>query len=315
MHQRARIANRAVHSRSAHVNGILVFVAQVANAATPLVLAALGGVLSERSGVATLSLEGYLLVGAFGAAVAALATGSALAAVLAAMLAGALLAALFAWSTVILRAHAIIAGVAVNLFAAAVTRVALKVLYDSASNSPPLLERPSTGGSVAWVAMRDAFSSAPVLLAPLVLLGAHILVRDTVFGLRLSAAGEHPEALRAQGVSVCATRFAALVAGGAVAALGGAQLTLHQHEFVTFMSGGRGFLALAAVILGRWTPLGAAKWALAIGALSALESTLGASVGAGSGVSTALLQATPFLLTLLAVVGLVGRARPPAALE
>lgn len=91
------------------------------------------------------------------------------------------------------------------------------------------------------MALRDAFSSAPVWIAPFALLATHVLLRDSVFGLRLAAAGEHPEAVRAQGISLESTRFAALVLGGAIAALGGAQLTLHQHEFVAFMSGGRDF--------------------------------------------------------------------------
>lgn len=296
------------------MNGLLVFLAQVITAAVPLVLAASGGVLSERAGVATIALEGYLLAGAFGAAVGALATGSATVAVLSAMALGAALGAVFAWATVTLRANAVVTGVAVNLLAAAGTRVALKVLYDSASNSPPLLEGTARTGSLGSVALREALTTPPVWLCPLVVVGVHVLLTRSVFGLRVTACGEHPEAARSQGVNVHRVRWGALVLGGALAALGGAQLTLHQHEFVAFMSGGRGFLALAAVILGRWRALGAAQWAVAIGALAALEATLPAVLGNHVPVPSAVLQAVPFALTLVAVVGLVGRSRAPAAL-
>ncbi len=296
------------------MNSLLVFVSQVIAAAVPLVLAACGGVLSERAGVATIALEGYLLAGAFGAAVAALATGSAVAAVSAAAILGALFGALFAWATVTLRANAIVTGVAINLLAAAGTRVALKVLYDSASNSPPLLESIAHRGSVGSVALRDVLSAPPVWLCPFVVILVHQILTRTVFGLRVTACGEHPDAARSLGVNVGRVRWTALVLSGGIAALGGAQLTLHQHEFVAYMSGGRGFLALAAVILGRWRPWGAARWAVVIGTLAALEATLPAVLGGHAMVPPAVLQAVPFALTLAAVVGLAGGSRAPAAL-
>lgn len=305
---------------------VLVFIAQVLLASAPLVLSAVGGVISERSGVATIGLEAYLLVGAFAAAVTALASGSTSLALVSAVTAGALFGALFAWCTLGLRANSIVAGVAINLFAAAATRTALKVLYGSASNSPPLSVHTlvaqshtvhsgagflPTQLSAGLSALEDALGSPVVLLAPAVVFSLHLILSRSVFGLRLTAAGEHPEAARSQGVEVTHTRALALTIGGAVAALGGAQLSLHQGEFVAFMSNGRGFLALAAVILGRWRPIGAALWALAIGALSALEATLAGRVN----LPPALLQALPYALTLAAVTGRWGRTRAPAALE
>lgn len=306
------------------MNGLLVFLSQVVSAALPVALAALGGVWSERAGVATIALEGYVLAGAFGAAVAALATGSAWVAAMAAMALGALLGWLFATATVRLRANAIVAGVAVNLLAAAGTRVALKVLYDSASNSPPLPLGASSGGSVGVAALRELAASPALWIAPLLGLASHVALARSVFGLRVTACGENPSAARSLGVSVERVRTQALVLGAAIAALGGAQLTLHQREFVAYMSGGRGFLALAAVILGRWTPRGALVWAVAIGALSALETTLAgddtmvpraALALLSPAAFRALVQALPFGLTLLAVMGRLGRARPPAALS
>lgn len=289
---------------------LLVFIAQALTASAPLCLAALGGVLSERSGVATISLEAYLLGGAFAAAAAALASGSLVVALIAAVALGAALGGVFAWSTISLRANAIVAGVAVNLLAAAGTRVALKVLYDSASNSPTLPIARAAGGQIGAAALMEALRAPAVLLVPFAAWGLHFALRETVFGLRVTACGEHPDAARTAGVRVERVRAGALVAGGAVAALGGAQLALFQHEFVAYMSGGRGFLALAAVILGRWRPLRATAWAIAIGALQALEATLASRPNAPH----ALLQAMPFALTLLAVAGRWGRARAPAAL-
>jgi len=307
------------------MSGLLVFLAQTLSAALPLCLAALGGVLSERSGVATITLEGYLLGGAFGAAVTALATSSSLAASFAGMLSGALLGGLFAWSAVVLRAHAIVAGVAVNLFAAAATRVALKVLYDSASNSPALpLGRVSVPTSLTGAAFRALLLSPPLWLAPGVLAATVWLLDRSVLGLRVTACGEHPSAARSVGVPVERVRVQAVVLGGMVAGLGGAHLALQQREFVAFMSGGRGFLALAAVILGRWEPLRATAWALTIGALTALEVTLAGNDArvpravqalASPAAFRAIVQALPFALTLAAVAGRFGRARAPAALE
>jgi ABC-type uncharacterized transport system permease subunit len=292
------------------VQTLLVYLAQTLTASAPLCLAALGGVISERSGVATISLEAYLLGGAFAAAAVALATASLPLALLGAVALGAALGGVFAWSTISLRANAIVAGVAVNLLAAAGTRVALKVLYDSAANSPALPIGRASSASIGAAALSEALRAPAVLLTPLVAWALHVTLRDTVFGMRVTACGENPDAARSLGVSVPRVRAAALVLGGAVAALGGAQLALFQHEFVAYMSGGRGFLALAAVILGRWRPLRAVGWAVGIGALQALEATLSSRAG----VPHALLQAMPFALTLLAVAGPWGRARAPAAL-
>ena len=292
------------------MNALLVFLAQCLSATTPLLLAALGGTLSERAGVATIALEGYLLVGALAAAVGALSTGSAAGACLASLLVGALFGALFAFATVTLRAHAIVAGVAINLLAGASTRVAIKVLYDSSSNSPPLLTRASRAGSLGTVALLEALSQPVTYLALVATALVWIVMRRTPLGLRIEAAGEHPEALAARGVSVARVRWIALVTAGALAGLGGGHLALSQHEFVAYMSAGRGFLALAAVILGGWKPARVALASLAIGALFALETSLAGRAGAPAW----LLQSLPFVLTLVAVVGAVGRSRPPRAL-
>lgn len=292
------------------MSAFLVFLAQTLTGAAPLVFAALAGVLSERSGVATIALEGYLLAGAFAAVAVALGTHSTVLALLVAAVTGAAMGALFAACAVRLRAHAIVSGVAVNLFAAAATRVALTLLYDSASNSPSLPVTAHRGASAGLLALRDALTQPLVWLCPVAVWAVHTLLAETVLGLRISAVGEHPVAASTVGISVPRVRTAALTLGGVLGALGGAQLGLHQGQFLAYMSGGRGFLALAAVILGRWQPQRAAVWALGLGALGALEASLEGVVP----VPSAVLQAMPFALTLLAVSGRLGRARAPAAL-
>ena len=289
---------------------LVVFMAQTVSASVPIVFAALAGTVSERSGVATISLEGYLLGGAFGAAVAGVATGSVAAALVLGALCGAVLGALFAVGTVTLRADAIVVGVAINLLAAAGSRVALKVLYDSASNSPPLLTHASREGSVVVVMLFEALSEPTSWLAPVCVACVVVMLRQSTFGLHLRAAGEHPEACRAQGLSIARIRWSALILGGALGGIGGVHLALTQHEFVAYMSAGRGFLAMAAVILGGWRPLRVSAAAVAIGMTTALDATLAGHVP----FPTVVLQAIPFVGTLIAVVGLVGRTRPPRTL-
>ncbi len=291
------------------MRSLVIFLSQTITASVPIAFAALGGTVSERAGIGTLALEGYLLAGAFGATVAALATGSSAAALALAAVAGLVLAAIFAWSTVTMRANAIVAGVAVNLLAAVGTRIALRVLYDSASNSPPLTIRAARVGSVARVALIEAVTQPAAWLLPIAIVGVHLVFARTVFGLRVTAAGEHPDAVRSQGLSVEGLRWRAVLLGGVLAALGGAHLALNQHEFVAYMSAGRGFLGLAAVIIGGWRPIPVVCAAVGIGALSALEASLAGRVPFPS----AVLQAMPYAVTLVAVVGVVRRSRPPRA--
>ena len=139
---------------------------------------------------------------------------------------------------------------------------------------------------------------------------SHWAVKNTRFGLRLRAVGEHPKAAESLGISVLGTRFAGILISGAFAGLGGAWLALAQHQFTDGMSGGRGYIALAAVILGRWSALGAAGAALFFGLAEALQIILQAY---GVRVPTQFVQMLPYLMTLAAVAGVVGRSRPPAA--
>jgi simple sugar transport system permease protein len=263
----------------------------------PYLLCALGGTLSERGGVTNIALEGTLLVGAFGAVAGAHATGSAPLALAAGVGAGVALQALYALAVVHFRADQIVAGVAVNLLATGATRFFLRLWFGSSSNSPREAALPPA-------------STLAVLVVAL-LAAAHLILFHTRFGLRLRACGEAPAAAATAGVRVARVRTAGVLWAGALGGLAGVWLVSLQHQFVDLMSGGRGFIAIAAMIFGRWRPFGAALACLLFGAAEAAQIGLQT---AGIGAPPALTQTLPYVLTMIALAGAIGRARPPAAL-
>lgn len=262
----------------------IAFVLQVLRITVPYVLAALGGTLSERSGVFNLALEGMLLAGAFGGTVGAYFGGSEGLAVVCGVLSGFLVAGLYALLVVHYHADQIVCGVALNLLVMGLTRYGLKVVFHSASSSPTI---PGFGGP--WSA------SIFVGLSALAVLCTHVLVTHTVYGLRLRAVGEHPAAATSLGVSVPWTRATAVLMSGALAGLGGAWLALDTHGFVDRMSGGRGYLALAAMIFGAWRPLAVAAACLLFGFADALQLNLQTTTTW----PREFIQILPYVITLL----------------
>ena len=280
--------------------------------ATPLTLAALGGLFSERSGVVNIALEGMLLNGAFAAVVATHFSGNPWVGVLAAVLVGLLTALIHAVVTVTFKADHIVSGVAVNLLALGATQFTCWVVYGNSGNSDrvlglspwniPYVERVPILGQIL------SGHSPLVYVAILLVLLAHFLLFRTVFGLRLRAVGEHPLVADTMGVKVILMRYCGVLMSGVLAGLGGAFLSLNTHYFVKNMSGGRGFIALAAMIFGKWTPFGAAGACLLFGFLEALQMFL-----QGGGVPTQFIQMIPYLATMVVLASAVGRATPPAA--
>ncbi len=264
----------------------------------PYVLAALGGVVGERAGVIQLGLEGMLLGGAFAATVGAEHAGI-VGGLAAGALGGMAFAAVYAFAALRGRADQVIAGVALNLLAIGLTRYLLKLIYHSASNSPHVVGFDTS-------AETGAFLGATVLAA----LALQVWMARTPGGLRLRAVGEHPDAADSLGVPVLRLRAAAVVTTGLFAGLGGAWLALDNHGFVDRMSGGRGYIAVAAVIFGRWSPLGAAAACLFFGFADALSLRLQSA----QGFPRELTQMLPYVLTIVAVAGMVGRSRAPRAL-
>jgi simple sugar transport system permease protein len=275
------------------------FIVEVLRISGPYALAALAGAFSEIGGVVNIALEGTLLAGALASVVATYATGSPWLGVLAGMAAGVLASAIHAWASLENGVDQIVSGLAVNLLAIGVTRFVLKLVFHSSSNSSRV------AGIAPWGPL-DPF----IVLTLAIAAASHWLIYRTRFGLRLRAVGEHPHAAESLGIRVLAMRWKALLIAGALAGLGGAWLALDQHQFTDGMSGGRGYIALAAVIFGHWTPLGAAGAALFFGAAEALQITLQTH---GVRIPNQFIQMLPYVLTLGVVAGLMGRARPPAA--
>ena len=286
--------------------------------AAPIALAAMGGTMTERSGVTNIALEGSMLVGAFFGVVAADRSHNIWIALAVALLAGALLAALHAFASITLRADQIVSGMALNILALGLTTYLDYQMYGTTGTPADLVELPNvrlsflTGVPYVGDAIGDQNSLVWVALILVALL--QLFLFRTVLGLRWRAVGEHPRAAETVGINVRRIRYAAVLTSGVLAALGGAYLSLGvAHSFTDGMTAGRGFIGLAAMIFGRWTPIGALVASLIFGYGNALTTSLqGATIG-DTRVPVQLLGTLPYLLTILAVAGFVGRSRPPAA--
>jgi simple sugar transport system permease protein len=288
----------------------LLFLAAAVRISVPYALAAMGAAISERGGVICIALEGIMLAGALGYTVGAYWTGNAWAGVGVALLVGAAMAWLHAEATVRFRADQITSGLGLNLLAAGLTRLVLVQVFHSSSNSSRVVGLPQWDIPLlsGLPGVGTLFGSPLVLVTiALVFLVQRLLFRS-VFGLRLRATGERPEASATLGLSVTRIRFAGVLLCGLLAGLAGAYLASEQHSFTDGMTGGRGYIALAAMIVGKWNPVGAAAACLLFGAAEALQIRL-----QGSGFPSELLQALPYVVTMLVLAGFIGRAVAPRA--
>jgi simple sugar transport system permease protein len=285
----------------------IAFLLQTLRIAVPYLLAAAGGVLSERVGVIALGLEGLMLSGAFGAALGAYYGDSAWVGLAGALAAGAVMTTILAVATLRFRANQVVVGVAINLIVVAGTRYFLRLIFDSSSNSPRVA---GFGGEGVSNAMLASFTNPVVWIGLVTLPALGWVLYRTPFGLRVRAIGEKPEAAASLGVNVMRLRVLGLYIAGAMAALGGAYLALDQHQFTDGMTAGRGFIALAAVIFGRWQPVRVAVACLLFAAAETLQIQLqGAQL-----VPSQFVEMIPYVLTIIALAGLVGRSTAPAAL-
>jgi simple sugar transport system permease protein len=281
--------------------------------ATPLLLAGLGGLVSERAGVVNLALEGMMLMGAFFGAWGADKTGSWVGGVLIAVAAGMLLALVHAIFSVSLRSDQIVSGTALNFIALGLTGYLYVQLFGGQGTPPDLDAVPDITlpiGGVTFIGdalhKQNLLVWAALIAVPVVWL----VIFRTAGGLRLRSVGENPRAAETVGVRVLTTRYVAVIVSGGLAALGGAFLSIgFVHSFSPNMTAGKGFIALAALIFGRWKPMGVLGATLLFGASSAVAQRLPAF----SDQAATLFQALPYVLTLIAVAGLVGRSTPPAA--
>jgi simple sugar transport system permease protein len=265
--------------------------------ATPLIYAALGGVIGERAGVVNIGLEGMLAAGAFTAVAVSYRTQNPLLATLAGIASGAALGLLLGIAATRWRVDQIVAGTGLNLLALGGAAYALVLVFG----------RP--GASFVVPALGPSGEAALIVLALVAAAALDRILAMTRWGLHARAAGENPRVLDVAGINPLRIRVQALVLGGALAGLGGVFLSIGELDLYSDgMTAGRGFIALAAVIFGRWTPLGATAAALFFGFFEALEFTL-----QQSGVPSELMQALPYVAALAALAGFAGRVRAPAA--
>ncbi len=272
--------------------------ASMLRVSTPLIFAALGGMFAERSGVINIALEGMMLIGAFGAAVGTLVGHSPWFGAAAGMMAGIALAAIYGLFVIRLRADQIVAGTAINMLAMGLTPFLCKILYDVTGSTPA-------------IPIGERFRSAPLYLSWVLVVACWLWMRYTPTGLWVSFAGENPEALDAAGVRVHRVRWIAVLVSGALAGMGGATLSIFlSSSFSRNMTAGRGFMALAALIFGKWKPIPTALACLLFGFSDAVQIRL---QGVGS-IPVQFIQILPYLVTVLVLAGFVGRSRPPKAL-
>ena len=278
----------------------LAFFTQIIRIAVPYVLAALGGTITERSGVIDLALEAKLLFGAFAAAAVGHATDSAVAGIAAGIVAGMAVSALQILLALGLRANQVIIGIGLNLIALGGTRFLLQLIFNEGANSPPA---PSYG---------DAVIGNPLVWgAVIAAIAIPLAVDRTRWGLRLRAAGDRPASLEAVGVDPARPRLYAALVGGALSGAGGAQLSLVVGGFSADMSSGRGYIALAMVILSGWRPAFAALACVGVALAEAINIALQVT---GSSVPPELAPLLPYVLTFLMPLAYAARSRQPASL-
>ncbi|HET9499602.1 MAG TPA: ABC transporter permease [Marmoricola sp.] len=285
--------------------------------ATPLILGALAGVMCERAGVINIAIEGQFLAGAFLASVAASFIFDAFSGLVAAIVGGMLIGALLALFSIRYQVNQVVVGVVLVAFAAGITAFLTNQIPEGGKwkeylNQPPILDKIAIPGLSKIPLVGDAFFTQTVLVylmyAAIVLVP--VVLYQTRWGLRVRSVGEHPKAADTVGIKVNRVRWQAVLIGSGLAGLGGAYFTVGSSgSFTADISSGQGFIALAAVIMGRWHPVGATLAATFFGFMWNLQN----QVGLVGKVPPEFLGAAPYIATIIAVAGFVGRVRPPAA--
>lgn len=288
---------------------IIALIFSTIRLATPLIFAALGGMFSERSGVINIALEGLMLAGAFTGAVITYEAGNPYLGLLAGMIAGAVLAYIYALACIKFQADQVVSGMAINFLMIGLPAVISGAIYDS-SGSTPQIDKVNLLPEYF-----NRLSLAAILAFALVPVCWYVLYK-TPFGLRLRATGENPAAADAAGVKVIRLRYIAVVISGVLAAAGGAYLSIGQSSlFTRNMTAGRGYIALAALILAKWRPWQTLFACLFFGLTEALTIQLGnLKLPSGESVPIQFIQIIPYVLTIIVLAGFIGLSRAPKAL-
>ena len=279
-------------------------------AATPLIFAALGGLFSERSGVINIALEGLMLAGAFTAAVITYQTGNPYLVMILGIIAGGVLAFVYAVACLKFEADQVVAGMAINFLMIGLPALISGVLYDSTGSTPQIdkaFKLPMIGNQLSY---------ASILAFAIVPLTWYVLYR-TPFGLRLRATGENPQAADSAGVNVSKMRYLAVIISGLLAAAGGAYLSIGQSSlFTKQMTAGRGFIALAALILAKWKPVPVLIACLFFGLMEAVTIQIQGvfKMPSGEPIPIQFIEMIPYVLTIIVLAGFIGASRAPKAL-
>ena len=287
---------------------ILAILASSIRLSIPYVLAGLGGTYSERSGVVNIGLEGMMLTGAFTAVAVTNAIGSAWVGLLGAILVGMLLGLVHAVVCVTFKADQIVSGLALIVFAAGITVFCAWLLYNQTQIKAEAYLRVPVLHNIP--VFKELFSQIPplVFLTVAIVIASHFIIFKSVFGLRLRSVGEHPQAADTLGISVAKMRYTGVIISGALSGMAGAYLSLeHAHYFVKGISAGRGFIGLASMIFGKWTPFGTAGAGLLFGFGEAIKPYLPKVV------PSQFIDMIPYVLTILVLASAIGRATPPAS--
>ena len=285
---------------------------------TPMILAALGGMYSERSGVINIALEGIMLAGAFTAASVTVFTHSPWVGLIASAVAGLLVSLIHAVASINFKANQVVVGAAINILFLGVPALASGALFESTGSTPQLPREQTLPdwnipvvGKIPVLSQLISGHKPIVYIALLMVPISYYVLFRTRFGLRLRAVGENPEAADTAGVSVSKMRYAGVLLSGLLAGIGGAYLSIGQNSlFTRNMTAGRGFIALAALIFGKWHPVGAFLACLLFGAADAIAIRMQGVVG----IPVQMIQIIPYVLTLVVLAGFIGRATPPKAI-
>jgi ABC-type uncharacterized transport system permease subunit len=282
---------------------LIAFLMSSLRVSTPLILTSMGGLMSERSGVINIALEGFMIVGAFAGAAAASHFHSPVFGVLFGMMAGITLAVIYGFFVIHMKADQIVAGTAMNLLALGLVPLFSKMFFDSTGSTPAL-------------EMTDRLHWEPMLWGAVLVVAIHLTLKHTRFGLWLGFAGEHPEALSTAGISVIRMRWWGVLASGAFAGLGGVALSIFlSSSYSRGMIAGRGFMALAALIFGKWKPIPTALACIFFGLTDALQIRLqGVAIFGDQSIPVQFIQILPYAVTIFVLAGFVGRSKAPQAL-
>ncbi len=271
---------------------------------TPLILAAIGGMFSERSGVINIALEGMMLAGAFTAAAVTYAVGDPFTGLLAGMLAGMAIAAIHAVACIRYRADQVVTGTAINILMIGVPGFLSGAFFLSSGSTPQIPKE-------------NLIPLLPIVIAFVLIPAAWYVLYKTPFGLRLRSVGENPEAADAAGVQVARMRYWGVLLSGVLAGIGGAYLSIGQSSlFTRNMTSGRGFIALAALIFGKWRPVQTMLACLLFGFTEAVTIQMQGVVKLPSGddIPVQFIHMVPYVLTIIVLAGFIGSSRPPKAL-